>query len=124
MYTEEEVKRLEELGAVELFNFILGSQFKRNTHRSVDEEVLTIYRNASGDKTYTPNLSCKNCVYDLYHRAAELWKKYKEQITPVVKAVVEAVKEVDEKPKAKKSSTSAKQTSAKQTPGANKNQKK
>lgn len=122
MYTEEEVKRLEELGAVEQFKFILGSQFKRNTHRSVDEEVLTIYRNASGEKTYTPNLSCKNCVYDLYHRAAELWKKYKEQITPVVKALVNVVKEVDKNTTTKEKKT--KTTSPAKTPGGNKNKKK
>lgn len=73
-YTEEQIKRLKEIGAVQHFSTVLDSQYKRGTSSALDNEVADIYDAATGGKV-SRTFTCKSCVYNLYAKAGKLYRQ-------------------------------------------------
>lgn len=73
-YTKEQIKQLEDLGAVQHFNSVLDSQYKRGTSNDLDNQVADIYDAATGGKVQR-TFACKTCVMNLYRNAGQLYRK-------------------------------------------------
>ena len=73
-YTKEQMKQLEDLGAVQHFNSVLDSQYKRGTSNDLDNKVADIYDAATGGKVQR-TFACKTCVMNLYRNAGQLYRK-------------------------------------------------
>lgn len=78
-YTKEQIARLKEIGAVQHFDTVLDSEFKRGTSSSVDNEVADIYDAATGGKV-SRSFACKSCVYNLYQKAGLLYRQSVEAL--------------------------------------------
>ena len=74
IYTKEQMQTLKKMGAVEHFNTVLDSQYKRGTIKSENELVADIYDAATNTKIQR-NFSCKSCVFNLFKLAGELYRK-------------------------------------------------
>lgn len=72
MFSKEEIKELKTLGAVEHFDTILNSQYKRWTPHPMNVRVAELLDAARG-QVVNRNLSCKSCVYELYKQAGRLY---------------------------------------------------
>lgn len=72
-YTKEQMKRLEDIGAVQHFNTVIDSQYKRGTTTQVDNQVADIYDEATHSKV-SRNFACKTCVMNLYRNAGQLYR--------------------------------------------------
>lgn len=81
-YTKQQIKELEDMGAVNHFNTVIDSQFKRGTTSDFDNKVADIYDAATGGKV-NRNFGCKLCSANLYRNAGQLYRKsvayYKQQ---------------------------------------------
>ena len=72
MFSKEEIKELKTLGAVEHFDTILNSDFKRGTPHAMNVRVAELLDEARG-QVVNRNLSCRSCVYELYKQAGRLY---------------------------------------------------
>lgn len=78
-FTKEQVKELREIGAVQHFDSVLNSNYKRGTTTRQDNIVADIYDEAVGIKI-SRNFSCKSCVFNLYRDAGTLYRNSLEYI--------------------------------------------
>lgn len=72
MFSREQIKELKALGAVEHFDTILNSDFKRGTPHAMNVRVAELLDAARG-QVVNRNLSCRSCVYELYKQAGRLY---------------------------------------------------
>lgn len=72
MFSREAIKELKALGAVEHFDTILNSDFKRGTPHAMNVRVAELLDAARG-QVVNRNLSCRSCVYELYKQAGRLY---------------------------------------------------
>ncbi len=124
MYSREQIKRLEEMGAPNHFYTTIQSGFKRGTPLNYDNEIADIYEAATGTKV-DRGFTCKSCCYAFYKKAATLYydtKKYydakdkEKEEKEAAKEITDFVEDVittDQKLKAKKKTTSNKKKTTK-----------
>lgn len=72
MFSKQDIKELKDMGAVEHFDTILNSDFKRGTPHAMNVRVAELLDAARG-QVINRNLSCRSCVYELYKQAGRLY---------------------------------------------------
>lgn len=72
MFSKQDLKELKDMGAVEHFDTILNSDFKRGTPHAMNVRVAELLDAARG-QVVNRNLSCRSCVYELYKQAGRLY---------------------------------------------------
>lgn len=124
MFSKEQMKRLQEMGAEYHFTTITLSQFKRGTPLSYDNEIADMYDKATNTKI-DRNWSCKSCAYHSYKKIADLYfesKKYyakkekekeEKEAEKEITDFVEDIIDTQEKLKTKKKTTNKKKTTKK-----------
>ena len=72
-YTQEQLKTLKDIGAVQHFNTVLDSDYMRSASLDMCTVVADIYDEVTGGKV-SRNFGCKSCVYNLYRDAGRIYR--------------------------------------------------
>lgn len=70
LFTSKQIKKLKE--AEKYFNTVLNLQYKMATPSSLNELVVDVYEEATGE-TLKRNFSCNKCCYNIYATVGRLY---------------------------------------------------
>ena len=73
-FSEKEIEKLKEIGAVEHFETAVKHQYKLGTPVEMNNLVADLYEKVTGQKL-SRNWSCGHCGFNAYKKAGELYFK-------------------------------------------------